>query len=317
MKRFCNILFVTDFSAPYEAALAQAFELASNNQARLTVVGVIDANEHEKFEHLNGTSPLLRAMVNRRTEELKTMVAQKPEGIDSVHCEVLLGKPFMEIIREVLLSDRDLVIKAVEPIEGLARLFLGTDLKLLRKCPCPVWLIKSTQQTAFREVIAALDYDPENSEVDALNAQVLEIAASVALSGFSELHVVHTWMLRHESFMRSPRSGMSTYDVDALLLQEISTRRDWIDNYVASYCASDKNVGEYLNPTVHLIQGNPGQRVPELARELGAELVVMGTVARTGIPGIVIGNTAETILGQLSCSVLTIKPEGFVSPVTL
>ncbi len=317
MQRFCNILFVTDFSAPYEAALAQAFELASNNQARLTVVGVIDVNEHEKFEHLNGSSPLLRAMVNRRTEELKSMVAQKPSGIDSIHCEVLLGKPFIEIIREVLLSDRDLVIKAVEPLEGLARLFFGTDLKLLRKCPCPLWLIKSTQQTAFREVIAALDYDPENPEVDALNAQVLEIAASVALSEFSELHVVHTWMLRHESFMRSPRSGMSKYDVDALLEDEQATRRDWIDRFVATHCANDGNVGHYLKPTVHLLQGNPGQRVPELARGLGAELVVMGTVGRTGIPGIVIGNTAETILGQLSCSVLTVKPEGFVSPVTL
>ena len=56
--------------------------------------------------------------------------------------------------------------------------------------------------------------------------------------------------------------------------------------------------------------------MPALANEIGAELIVMGTVGRTGIPGFFIGNTAETILNQIDCSVLTVKPHGFVSPVT-
>jgi nucleotide-binding universal stress UspA family protein len=43
----------------------------------------------------------------------------------------------------------------------------------------------------------------------------------------------------------------------------------------------------------------------------------MGTVARTGISGFFMGNTAETILNQLDCSVLAVKPQGFVTPVTL
>jgi nucleotide-binding universal stress UspA family protein len=43
----------------------------------------------------------------------------------------------------------------------------------------------------------------------------------------------------------------------------------------------------------------------------------MGTVARTGIDGLFMGNTAESIIGQLDCSILTVKPPGFTSPVTL
>jgi universal stress protein E len=43
----------------------------------------------------------------------------------------------------------------------------------------------------------------------------------------------------------------------------------------------------------------------------------METVGRTGIPGLLMGNTAETILQQVNCSVLAIKPPGFVTPVTL
>lgn len=43
----------------------------------------------------------------------------------------------------------------------------------------------------------------------------------------------------------------------------------------------------------------------------------MGTFARIGIAGFFIGNTAEAILEQLQCSVLAVKPPGFVSPVSL
>ncbi len=72
-----------------------------------------------------------------------------------------------------------------------------------------------------------------------------------------------------------------------------------------------------LEPQLHAIKGHAKHVVPAIAGELAVDRVVMGTVARTGIDGFFIGNTAESILTQLDCSVLTIKPPGFVSPVTL
>ncbi len=74
---------------------------------------------------------------------------------------------------------------------------------------------------------------------------------------------------------------------------------------------------EYLKPQKHLLKGYPREKIPVLAKEIEADLVVMGTVARTGISGFFMGNTAETILNQLDCSVLAIKPQGFKTPVTL
>lgn len=52
-----------------------------------------------------------------------------------------------------------------------------------------------------------------------------------------------------------------------------------------------------------------------LAKDIGAGLVVMVTVAITGVPGFIIGNTAETILNHLDCAVLAINPPGFVTPI--
>ena len=72
-----------------------------------------------------------------------------------------------------------------------------------------------------------------------------------------------------------------------------------------------------IRPQTHLLKGWARKEVPLLAKRIEADLVVMGTVVRTGVPGFFMGNTAETILDQIDCSVLAIKPSGFVTPVTL
>ena len=78
-----------------------------------------------------------------------------------------------------------------------------------------------------------------------------------------------------------------------------------------------EEICDSVRSNTHLSRGDARAVIPELARALHADLVVMGTVARTGISGLLIGNTAESILDQLDCTVLAVKPPGFVSPVTL
>lgn len=72
-----------------------------------------------------------------------------------------------------------------------------------------------------------------------------------------------------------------------------------------------------MGGSIHMVSGDPREALPRLVRRLGIGLIVMGTVARSGIPGLLIGNTAESILTQIDCSVLAVKPEGFVTPVKL
>jgi nucleotide-binding universal stress UspA family protein len=67
----------------------------------------------------------------------------------------------------------------------------------------------------------------------------------------------------------------------------------------------------------HILKGEPDRLIPEMSEKLAADVVVMGTVARTGLDGVLIGNTAENVLQQIGRSVLAVKPEGFVSPVRL
>ena len=68
-------------------------------------------------------------------------------------------------------------------------------------------------------------------------------------------------------------------------------------------------------PRLWLLEGEPELTIPQLVEKEHEDLVVMGTVARTGLAGALIGNTAEKILRRINCSLLAVKPDGFISPV--
>ena len=120
---------------------------------------------------------------------------------------------------------------------------------------------------------------------------------------------------RRRSARRASTSAPETRRIDARFSPRRCRRRVRSGN--ASATSSDTNNADVLDLHLHVVKGPAHFVVSELARELAVDLVVMGTVARTGIDGFFMGNTAEGILAELDCSVLTIKPPGFTSPVTL
>ena len=238
--------------------------------------------------------------------------------------KVLIGTPFLEIIREVLRNGRDLVIKIPEHQDWLDRLFGSDDMHLLRKCPCPVWLIKPQAPKNYRHILAAVDVDDaypsqEMESRRALNAQVLEMASSLSLTESADLHIGHVWDAIGESALRSSAFiRKSKEEIDAYVEQVKRQHSDNLNALLHEVASGQgRDALDYLEPKLHLVKGWARKEIPALAKQIEADLVIMGTVARTGVPGFIMGNTAETILNQVDCSVLAIKPLGFVTPVTL
>jgi nucleotide-binding universal stress UspA family protein len=213
----------------------------------------------------------------------------------------------------------DLLIKSAENPSYLDRVFGSDDMHLLRKCPCPVWLTHSVEKPNYQCILAAVDFDPEEPDIveQSLNQQILELASSLALSDFATLHLVHAWEAPGE---RTVRSWSDNPEVAAMGYVESvrSSHQRELDRLGEQLKARlGTEAYDYLSPRFHLRRGPAARIIPETAEQLQADLVVMGTVARTGIAGLLIGNTAETILEQLKCSVLAIKPPGFMTPVRL
>ncbi len=327
MQRIKNILCVVEHGKDSKPALDRAVALAESNQAALTVVDLAPRLSRP-FGLPGGDGPasdLQAALTAEREARLNALLQPYREQCD-IQQAVLIGTSFLEVIRMVLRNQHDLVIKCPESPSWLGRFFSGDDMHLLRKCPCPVWLVKPGTAAGYRRILAAVDiaggYPEEELEVrHDLNLQVLAMAASLAIAESAELHVVHAWESFHELASELPFATDVPADKLASLIEE-ERRQDQrlLDRLMADFKNSSQSAAEamsYLQPELHLEKGGARKEIPALAKRLAVDCIAMGTVARTGIPGFIMGNTAETILEQLDCSVLAIKPKGFVTPVTL
>ena len=306
MKRFKNILLYAGMEQN-EAAVNRAVKLAIENDARLTVMDVV--------------KPIPRALgmltATASSEELQRLVAQDhrekllraaSEYVDTgLDLEVVVstGDPATEIVRQVMADGHDLVVKAVNA-EGAGKLFGSIARSLLRICPCPLLLLKPEIHGDFDKILAAVDLAASDAPHRNLNRDILELAASVAERENAELHLVSAWDVWMESALRR-RAGDA--EVDAAIEQKKSK----IDEDLKSLIDGRESVSCHVHPHVH--RGNPASIVRLVADEIEADLLVMGTVCRTGAAGFLIGNTAETVLSGVNCSILALKPEGFISPV--
>ena len=158
MQRFSNILLVVDERTDYSAALKRSATLARKNQARLTVCTIVDTVPSEVRMGVITIAP--REVLGVATAKKRAWLedAVDPAAIEgvSVSTKVLVGKPFIQIIRQVLRNDHDLIIKCADADSGLREmLFSSTDKHLMRKCPCPVWIIKPTERQKYLRILAA------------------------------------------------------------------------------------------------------------------------------------------------------------------
>jgi nucleotide-binding universal stress UspA family protein len=133
----------------------------------------------------------------------------------------------------------------------------------------------------------------------------LELAASLAGKADGELHIVNAWTAPAEGLLRS-RAGFITEDVSRYVGDVFRDRANEVDALLRT-----TNV-KTLKHRIHLVKGDATKVIPELARRRHIDLVIVGTLSRTGITGWLIGNTAEKILHQVNCSVLVIKPSELV-----
>jgi nucleotide-binding universal stress UspA family protein len=312
MKRFKNILLVCNFDARPHMAVDRAVSLAKHNEAKLTVFAVVKERSLDVrmvFMHIPAEELRSRVTDDYRTKVDALAADIGGHGVDA-RSQVVAGIPFIEIIRQVLRDRHDLVILASEGKGGVnERLFGATSMHLMRKCPCPVWVVKRAQTRPYTRILAAVDPSIDDSRRGAINPLILQLASGMARKEGGELHIIHVWQMFGERYVRS--SGMTTQAVQEAKALEKKQHKQRFDTLLNRAGVTD------LKPYVHLIEGSPEDRIPELVAEKGIDLLVMGTVCRTGIAGFLIGNTAEEVLNRVDCSVLTIKPDGFVTPVTI
>lgn len=311
-----KVLAVTDDSAD-PVALGTAAALADRYGAQLDVFACVEPPaDIGVLARLagRGSDALLQDMADRRRAGVEALIATHLPG-RAVPLHMSRGKTFVEVIRHVIAAGTDLVVKAAEPLGGVNRfLFASTDQHLLRKCPCPVWLQTRGAAAEPRCILAAVDVDAWDAEepetLRVLNRRVVEAACAVAAPSGAEVVVLHAWEAVGDGMIWAfSSSGNARATAEAYVNEVIAARRAALQDLL-------REVGDTgIRVVPRLLRGAPETVIEQEARAMRAELVVMGTVARTGLSGVFIGNTAENIINSLGLPVLAVKPDGFVSPL--
>lgn len=310
MKRFKNILYFADGQDHGSTGLQRAVTLAKANEARLTVVDVLSESDCPPGIEKRFGIDLDQMLCERREAALEEMVAPHLDEQTMIYTRVMSGKPFIEVIRAILRNGHDLLIKDARPSGGFSGRLLGsTDLHLLRKCPCPVWIDRPQARLPYRAILAAVN--PMEEDGQGCARLVLELSSSLARLESAHLAVVHAWELYGESMLRSGHASLPPDKFETVLRDTRRAHATQLDDLLRPYGMSTEDTA------VHLCKGEPVKTINDLRESLEADLIVMGTVGRAGISGFFIGNTAEEVLQTTRASILAVKPAGFVSPVTL
>ena len=310
MDRFKNILVAASPGHVEPLTLRAAVDLARVNDAHLAVMDVVaPLPGWRKSMNLEGRVIDIEAAILQDRESRLRRLVENTQAAPNTDVTVTVGEPFLEVIRRVLSEGHDLLMVGEPAVENPCEPKLSSGvMHLLRKCPVPVWVMRPSRARNLR-VLALVDPDPGDRVRDGLNDLVMELASSLAHREGGELHVGHAWSLAGEATLRSsPYVGLPGSLVDVMVRDTQAQRLVELDALALRHVEEDER-------SIHLVAGEPDEALPRLADRLDIGVIVMGTVGRTGLRGLIMGNTAEAILRSVRCSVIAVKPEGFVSPV--
>lgn len=282
------------------SALVKALALARAGDASLELFHAVSAPIYLPERATDTTlADLKRDTLELHRARLEKLAERaRREGVD-VRCTVVWDHPPHEaIVRRAAKTGADLIVAQCHESGGSRRALRFTDWELVRTSPVPVLLVRDSKPYRRPVILAAVDPLHAHDKPAELDENILLGGRSLAAILRGSLHVVHA---NHPPLLglalETPFAFEDLLSHGRREFERLMSRADMRARHA------------------HLLEGDPEKVIPRLADELGARIVVMGAVSRSGLKRLFIGNTAERLLGRLACDVLVVKPQHFKSRV--
>ncbi len=312
MQEINKILCVVDPTTSVQPAMHRAAWLAQQVNAELELF-ICYYNEYLSGERFLDAPSLKKArheVVERNTQYLEKLAEPLRNAGLTVKTTVTWDHPLHEgIVRQSVKSGSNIVFKDTHHHSAMERALLtNTDWNLIRTCPAPLWLTKAKELHKTPTFVASIDPTHEHDKPASLDDIILKLASNLASKTNSSMHVFHSY---------DPRIALATATANAYIpaslpyeeiekdMRELHGRR--FDEVTSFYDIPDDHK--------HLISGATHEELPDIARKLNADVVVMGAIARNRWKRLFIGATAERTLEHVPCDLLIVKPDWFETPV--
>lgn len=307
MEAYKNILVVVDPSTDEQKALSRAVEFASKTTTKITAFLSIYDFSYEMTTMLSSDEreAMRQTVINDRKVWIEERIKAIGASVEDIDIKVIWhNRPFEAVIDQVIDHGFDVVFKGTHEHDKLKSvIFTPTDWHLLRKCPCPLLLVKDHSWPANGNILAAVNVGSDEDEHQSLNKIITEEAKHLADIISANVNLVNSFPGTPVNIaIEIPEFDASQYN-DTMLQHHKDAMAKHADTY-----GIDRE-------RTFVKEGLPEDVIESLSQELDAELVILGTIGRTGLSAALIGNTAEHVIDRLNCDVLALKPAGYVSPL--
>jgi universal stress protein E len=210
------------------------------------------------------------------------------------------------VVRRALKINADLVVAEAHAgghtVPWILRL---TDWELVRLCPVPVLLVKNPRAYRHAAVLVAIDPTHANAKPLRLDKDILRSGEVLSEALRGTLHAVH-------AYARIPFGALPPFVVTPGATAAVERQSE---RMARKSVESVAGIARVARSRRYLIGSPPIDAIREAARKSRSAIVVMGAISRSGLKRLLIGNTAERILDDLSCDIMVVKPRGFHSRV--
>lgn len=297
MSRWASVVTGVDFTPGSATALRQAMRIAKRQGAPLRVAHVIETLVVMDLEEaLRPFQADIRAgLLADARREWTTFVAGIP-GAAALDLAVEVNHPVFAILRLVAQQGADLLVLGAHgtspPERGAGTLATAC----VRKAPADVLLVKEAHAGPFASVVACIDFS-------ATSLRALERAVRVAAQDGATLHVLHVFAAPWHRLHYLAPTPQASPDYQRQY-------RDGLRRRLEAFCEPlrDAMAGLAVRHELFDAAGH-GRGITEFVTRVGADLVVLGTRGRTNLRDLLLGSTAERVVRDAPCSILTVTPE--------
>lgn len=182
-----------------------------------------------------------------------------------------------------------------------------TDWELVRLSPVPLLLVSKATPYHRPAVLVAVDPTHAFAKPLQFDRTLLRQATALSQSLHGSLHAVHAYARIPAGALPPNGLGITHHELKRIQTDAQQTAKAGLERALKGTLVKTANR--------HLIGSHPVDAILQAARTSHSAIVVMGAVSRSGLKRLLIGNTAERILDELTCDVLVVKPRAFKSRV--
>jgi len=277
-----RILAATDFSARSDRAIRRAVLLANQFSAAITVLHVVNDDQAE----------LLVQAESAATRQLLDALCRSLQDRDGVTCmtEVRSASAFQGILDAARDHAADLVVLGEHRRQVLRDLFIGTTAeRVIDFGESPVIMVSAVPAAFYRSVLVAVDLSDHS-------AHALKTFFELGLGQQAHVTAMHAFETAGDTLIAA--STMSDPERAAYLEQASADAAERLSNFLQDLSAKPDSIC--------LKHGPAAAKIRECAREMGADLIVLGTKAYSGLKSVVWGSVSEEVLRMADRDVLTI-----------